>query len=82
MRGHVGRVQLCGDGQVLDRFFEISALLESLFPTHNDREILWILLTICPKRVDDPFVLALPRERRPHYSTEGTGSSQRQSEEG
>ena len=28
MRGYVGRIQLCGDGQVLDRFFEIAAFLD------------------------------------------------------
>ena len=32
MRGHVGWIQLCGDSQVLDRFFEIGAFLNELVP--------------------------------------------------
>jgi len=43
VRRNVGRVQLCGDCQVLDRFFEIPAFLNEFIPEPVTAEkALWV----------------------------------------
>ena len=53
MRGHVGRVQLLGDGQVLDRLFKISAFLNEFIPEPVTAEkALWVFVDHLSERVE------------------------------
>ena len=53
MRRNVGRVQLCGDGQVLDRFFEIAAFLEEFIPKPVTAEkALWVFGDHLSERIE------------------------------
>ena len=68
------RVQLCGDRQVLDRFFEIAALLENFVTQSITTEKSFrILGDHLPKRVN--VHLCSAPSQRIHYSIEGAGSA-------
>lgn len=48
MRRYVGRIQLCRDGQVLDRFFKIATFLNEFIPESVTTEKTFgFLVTIC-----------------------------------
>jgi hypothetical protein len=43
MRRNVGWIQLCGDGQMLDRFFKTAAFLDELIPEPvTTKKALWV----------------------------------------